>query len=70
MLYWITLGKTVGGVLVVVHSYREIHDNETLIRIISARTATNHEQQQYEAQYRKRAHPTRLKIDSIQFLYS
>ncbi len=47
---WITLGKTVSDVLVVVHTYREIHDNETLIRIISARTATNHEQQQYEAQ--------------------
>lgn len=47
---WITLGKTAGDVLVVVHTYREIHDNETLIRIISARTATTHEQRQYEAQ--------------------
>ena len=47
---WITLGKTQDGTLVVVHTYREINDNETLIRIISARKATKQEQQQYEAQ--------------------
>lgn len=47
---WITLGRTETGTLVVVHTHREINDNETLIRIISARKATKHEQQQYEAQ--------------------
>ncbi len=42
---WVLLGKTEQhGLLVVVHI--EVHDNE--IRIISARTATKHEQKVYE----------------------
>ena len=47
---WVTLGQTGNGaLLVVVHTYREINDNEALIRLISARPATKCEQQNYEA---------------------
>ncbi|MBJ6609187.1 MAG: BrnT family toxin [Candidatus Thiothrix moscowensis] len=48
---WLTLGKTrKSGLLVVVHTLVEYHDNQTItVRIISARPATRHEQQQYEA---------------------
>lgn len=48
---WLTLGKTrKAGLLVVVHTLVEYHDSQIVtIRIISARSATRHEQQQYEA---------------------
>jgi len=48
---WQTLGL-VGGVVVllVAHTYREEGDDE-VIRIISARKATNHERQCYEHGY-------------------
>jgi uncharacterized DUF497 family protein len=46
---WITLGQADNGrLLVVVHSYQEIGNTEALIRIISARSATTHEQRDYE----------------------
>jgi uncharacterized DUF497 family protein len=48
---WLTLGKTKdSGVLVVVHTLVEYHDSQIIaVRLISARPATRHEQQQYEA---------------------
>ncbi len=46
---WITLGQTENGsLLVVVHTYQESSDTEAVVRIISARPATNHEQRDYE----------------------
>ncbi len=47
---WITMGRSrEAQTLVVVHTYREGSDNNATIRIISARKATKHEQQQYES---------------------
>ncbi len=47
---WITMGQSrEAQTLVVVHTYRENQDNSVTIRIISARKATKHEQQQYES---------------------
>lgn len=46
---WITLGQAENGaLLVVVHTYRDISENEALVRLISARAATLREQRQYE----------------------
>ena len=46
---WITLGQAENGkLLVVVHTYRELDDNAASVRIISGRSATRHEQRQYE----------------------
>jgi len=46
---WITLGHAENGsLLVVVHTFQEISDTEAMIRIISARLATPHEQRDYE----------------------
>lgn len=46
---WITLGQANGQhYLVVVHTYRNQHDNAVTIRMISARPATKHEIDQYE----------------------
>ena len=46
---WITMGKTKGGVLlVVVHTFTEHSDDEVTIRIISAREASNNERKYYE----------------------
>jgi len=44
---WITVGQTPGGkILVIVHTYRNI-GNEEFVRIISARKATKKEMDQY-----------------------
>lgn len=44
---WITLGQTTSGkILVVVHTYRNINDEE-YVRIISARKVTKKEVRQY-----------------------
>jgi uncharacterized DUF497 family protein len=46
---WVTLGQAENGqLLVVVHSYHETSPSEAMVRIISARPATKHEQRQYE----------------------
>ena len=46
---WITLGKADNGqLLVVIHTYQEISPAEAVIRLISARPATPHEQRNYE----------------------
>lgn len=46
---WITLGLTGGQhYLVVVHTYRDEHDDTVTIRLISARHATKHEIAQYQ----------------------
>ena len=46
---WITIGKDSHEVvLVVVHTYREVADNEWIIRIISTWKATGNEIRQYE----------------------
>lgn len=48
---WITMGRSrEAQTLVVVHTYRENQSNSVTIRIISARKATKHEQQQYESE--------------------
>jgi uncharacterized DUF497 family protein len=45
----ITLGQAENGaLLVVVHTYQAISANEAVIRVISARRATRHEQRDYE----------------------
>jgi uncharacterized DUF497 family protein len=48
--HWLTLGRTKdSGLLVVVHTFVEYHHNHVaMVRIISARPATRHEQKQYE----------------------
>lgn len=46
---WITLGIDDVGVLrTVVHTYNQIDENKCIIRIISARKATDAESRQYE----------------------
>lgn len=46
---WITLGLTNGQhYLVVVHTYRDEHENTVSIRLISARHATKHEIAHYQ----------------------
>jgi len=46
---WITLGLTGGQhYLVVVHTYRDEHNDTVTIRLISARHATKHEIAQYQ----------------------
>ena len=46
---WITLGLTGGQhYLVVVHTYRDEHDDTVTIRLISARPATKREIAQYQ----------------------
>ena len=37
-----------GKLLIVIHTYQEISSNATNVRIVSARSATKHEQRQYE----------------------
>ena len=47
---WVTIGQAKNTkLLLVVHTYVEIQENQANIRIISARPATKHEQRQYEA---------------------
>lgn len=46
---WVTLGQTGNGpLLVVVHTYQQTSATEAAVRILSARRATQHEQQDYE----------------------
>lgn len=46
---WITIGKTSKGqLIVVIHTFEEQNDQNATLRVISARKATKHEQQQYE----------------------
>ena len=46
---WITLGNSTSHKLhLVVHTFLSYDDNQVTVRIISARSATRHEQQQYE----------------------
>lgn len=46
---WVTLGRADDGkLLVVIHTYHEDNAQTAVVRIISARTATRHERQQYE----------------------
>ena len=47
---WITLGQADNGrLLVVIHTFQELDQHNAAVRIISARPATRHEQQQYES---------------------
>ncbi len=47
---WVTVGRTEGvQTVVVVHTFTPTTPGNALIRIISAREATNKERQQYEA---------------------
>ena len=47
---WITMGQAENDkLLLIVHTYLEIDVGVANVRIISARSATNHEQRQYEA---------------------
>jgi hypothetical protein len=47
---WVTIGRTEGGqTVVVVHTFTPTTPGNALIRIISAREATNKERRQYEA---------------------
>lgn len=50
---WITLGQTANRRLVVVDNLYFDDEGEELIRIISAREATKHEERQYETVGRK-----------------
>ena len=46
---WVTMGRDVrGGVLVLIHTFREVTAEECKIRIISARRATRSELKRYE----------------------
>jgi uncharacterized DUF497 family protein len=46
---WITLGiANVGMLLTVVHTYQQIDDDTALVRIVSARKATDNEISQYQ----------------------
>ena len=48
---WITMGQAENSkLLLVVHTYLEISANAANVRMISARSATKHEQRQYEAE--------------------
>jgi uncharacterized DUF497 family protein len=54
-LRWHAIGNAqiepeVSAVLLVVHAYREDHDGEEIIRIISARAAEKHETRRYQEQ--------------------
>jgi len=47
---WVTIGRTEGGsTVIVVHTFTPTTPGNALIRIVSAREATNRERQQYEA---------------------
>lgn len=46
---WITLGKDQNErLLVVIHTYREVDDGSSIVRIISARPATSRERRDFE----------------------
>ena len=47
---WLTLGQAANGaLLVVVHTYQEVHVEAAAVRIISARKAGRRERRQYES---------------------
>ncbi|MBU1187746.1 MAG: BrnT family toxin [Gammaproteobacteria bacterium] len=47
---WVTLGQADNGnLLVVVHTFQELNEHNAVVRIISARAATKHEQRDYES---------------------
>jgi uncharacterized protein len=46
---WQTYGMVKAGLLMVVHMIRDV-ENDEIIRIISARSATKHERRRYEEQ--------------------
>jgi uncharacterized protein len=46
---WVTLGRSEDGkLLVVIHTYQETSEQEAVVRVISAREATQPERQHYE----------------------
>jgi len=46
---WVTMGKdSYGRVLLLIHTYTQVSEEESRIRIISARKATKQEAAQYE----------------------
>jgi len=46
---WVTIGLSeLGRLLVVCHTFREMNEQTSVIRIISARKATKNEERQYE----------------------
>jgi uncharacterized DUF497 family protein len=45
---WLTLGGN-DALLVVTHTFEELSDEESLVRVISAREAVAHERAQYES---------------------
>jgi uncharacterized protein len=50
---WLTIGLVDGIVVLVVAHTLEEHDDEEVIRIISARKATRHERERYENPYQE-----------------
>ena len=46
----VQISSEIGAVLLVVHVYRESHEGEQIIRIISARAAEKHEIRRYREQ--------------------
>ena len=46
---WVSIGiSSLGNLLVVVHTFKEVSGDTSVIRIISARKATKNERKQYE----------------------
>ncbi len=46
---WVTMGQAANAkILIVVHTFKEDHDGEEVVRIISARKATKREEKNYE----------------------
>lgn len=46
---WVTIGQAANAkTLIVIHMFKEDHDGEEIIRIISARKATKREEKDYE----------------------
>lgn len=46
----VQISSAIGAVLLVVHVYRESHEGEQIIRIVSARAAEKHEIRRYQEQ--------------------
>lgn len=46
---WVTMGLSFNGILLIVHhTYKQVDNMTAVIRIISSRKATKHEEKQYE----------------------
>jgi hypothetical protein len=54
---WLTFGLVNGVVILAVAHTIEEHDDEEVLRIISARKATRSEREKYEQSYKKGARP-------------